>query len=57
LTRKKKQLHEEIGNATEALYAKRIEEQYELLAHHYGLAEDWEKAVHFGWLAAEKAPS
>jgi tetratricopeptide (TPR) repeat protein len=55
LTRKKKSLHEEIGNAIEKVYADRIEEQYELLAHHYGLAEDWEMAVHFGRLAAEKA--
>jgi len=55
LTRKKKNLHEEIGNAIEEVHAERIEEQYELLAHHYGLAEDWEKAVHFGRLAAEKA--
>ena len=55
LTRKKKNLHEEIGNAIEELYADRIEEQYELLAYHFGLAEDWEKAVHFGRLAAEKA--
>jgi tetratricopeptide (TPR) repeat protein len=55
LTRKKKNLHKQIGNAIEKLYADRIEEHYELLAHHYGLAEDWEKAVHFGWLAARKA--
>jgi class 3 adenylate cyclase/tetratricopeptide (TPR) repeat protein len=55
LSRRKKNLHEEIGNAIEELYAARIEEQYELLAHHYGLAEDWENAVHFGRLAAEKA--
>ena len=55
LTKKKKNLHEIIGNAVEELYADRIEEQYELLAHHYGLAESWEKAVHFGRLAAEKA--
>jgi tetratricopeptide (TPR) repeat protein len=55
LSRKKKNLHEEIGNAIEELYADRIEEQYELLAHHYGLAEDWEMAVHFGRLAGEKA--
>jgi tetratricopeptide (TPR) repeat protein len=55
LTRKRRNLHEGIGNAIEELYADRIEEQYELLAHHYGLAEDWEKAVHFGRLAAEKA--
>jgi tetratricopeptide (TPR) repeat protein len=55
LTRKKKNLHEKIGNAIEKLYADRIEEQYELLAHHYALSEYWEKAVHFGRLAAEKA--
>jgi tetratricopeptide (TPR) repeat protein len=55
LTKKKKNLHEKIGNAVEELYADRIEEQYELLAHHYALSEQWEKAVHFGRLAAEKA--
>jgi len=55
LTRKKKIYHEEIGNAIEELYSDRIEEQYELLAYHYSSAEDWEKAVHFSRLAAEKA--
>ncbi|MGD9045676.1 MAG: adenylate/guanylate cyclase domain-containing protein [Desulfobacterales bacterium] len=55
LTKKKKNLHEKIGDAVEQLYADRIEEQYELLAHHYALSEQWEKAVHFGRLAAEKA--
>jgi class 3 adenylate cyclase/tetratricopeptide (TPR) repeat protein len=55
LTRKKKNLHEKIGNAVEELYADRIEEQYELLAHHYALSEHWEKAVHFGRLAGGKA--
>jgi class 3 adenylate cyclase/tetratricopeptide (TPR) repeat protein len=55
LARKKKNLHEKIGNAIEKLYADRLEEQYELLAHHYALSEHWEKAVHFGRLAAKKA--
>ena len=55
LTRKRKNLHEKIGDAVEHIYADRIEEQYELLAHHYALSEHWEKAVHFGRLAAEKA--
>ena len=55
LTRKRKILHEKIGDAIKHLYADRIEEQYELLAHHYALSEHWEKAVHFGRLAAEKA--
>jgi predicted ATPase/class 3 adenylate cyclase len=55
LTKKKKNLHAKIGDAVEQLYTDRIEEQYELLAHHYALSEHWEKAVHFGRLAAEKA--
>jgi class 3 adenylate cyclase/tetratricopeptide (TPR) repeat protein len=55
LTKKKKKLHEKIGNVVEELYADRIEEHYELLAHHYALSEHWEKAVHFGRQAAEKA--
>ncbi|NIQ89465.1 MAG: hypothetical protein GWN81_06660, partial [Phycisphaerae bacterium] len=55
LTKKKKTLHEKIGNAIEKLNFDRIEEHYELLAYHYGLSEHWEKAVHFGRLAAEKA--
>jgi class 3 adenylate cyclase/tetratricopeptide (TPR) repeat protein len=55
LAKKKKNLHDKIGNAVKELHADRIEEQYELLAYHYGLAESWEKAVHFGRLAAEKA--
>ena len=55
LTKKRKKLHETIGAAVEELYADRIEEQYELLAHHYALSEHWEKAVHFGRLAAKKA--
>lgn len=55
LITKKKRLHEKIGNAIEEVYGDRIEESYELLAQHYTLAEDWEKAVHFCRLAAEKA--
>ena len=55
LTKKRKNLHEKIGDAVEELYADRIEEQYELLAQHYALSEQWERAVQFGRLAAEKA--
>jgi tetratricopeptide (TPR) repeat protein len=55
LTEKKKNLHKKIGDAVEELYTDRIEEQYELLAYHYALSGHWEKAVHFGRCAAEKA--
>ena len=55
LLQRRKVLHGLVGEAIEELYTDRIKEQYELLARHYGLAEDWEKAVHFGRLAGEKA--
>jgi len=55
LLQRRKALHGLVGEAIEELYTDRIKEQYELLAHHYGLADDWEKAVHFGRLAGEKA--
>jgi class 3 adenylate cyclase/tetratricopeptide (TPR) repeat protein len=55
LTDKRKHLHETIGNAIVDLYADRVDQKPELLAHHYSLSESWEKAVRFGKLAAEKA--
>jgi tetratricopeptide (TPR) repeat protein len=55
LTNKRRSLHEKIGNALEELYSDRMEQKYELLAYHYGLAENWEKAVNYGRFAAEKA--
>jgi len=55
LLQRRKVIHGLVGEAIEELYTDRIKEQYELLAHHYGLADDWEKAVHFGRLAGEKA--
>jgi tetratricopeptide (TPR) repeat protein len=55
LLQRRKVIHGLVGEAIEELYVDRIKEQYELLAHHYGLAEDWEKAVCFGRLGAEKA--
>ena len=55
LKNKRKSLHEKIGNAVVDLYSDRAEQKPELLAQHYGLSENWEKAVRFGRLAAEKA--
>jgi len=55
LLQRRKVLHGLVGEAIEELYTDRLKEQYELLARHYGLAEDWGKAVHFGQLAGEKA--
>jgi len=55
LAEKRKSLHERIGTALEELYADHIEQNYELLSHHYSIAGTWAKAVYYGKLAAEKA--
>ena len=55
LTIKRKNLHETIGKAVAVLYSDRVDQKPELLAHHYSLSENWEEAVRFGRLAAEKA--
>jgi transcriptional regulator with AAA-type ATPase domain/tetratricopeptide (TPR) repeat protein len=48
-------LHGLAGQALEQLYAGRLEEVVELLAHHYGRSARDEQAVDYGILAAEKA--
>ena len=48
-------LHGVAGTALEQLYAGRLDEVVELLAHHYGRSTLDERAVDYGILAAEKA--
>jgi tetratricopeptide (TPR) repeat protein len=55
LLAKRKALHEIIGNSVEEIYSNRVEQKFEILAHHYGHSERWDKAVHYAKLAAEKA--
>ncbi|MBT8334672.1 MAG: AAA family ATPase, partial [Deltaproteobacteria bacterium] len=55
LLKKRKKIHEKIGNAIEALYSDRLEEHYELLAYHYALSTSTEKAVEYLDLATKKA--
>jgi len=52
---RRRQLHRTIGLAIEELYADRLAEFYETLAHHFGRAEDWERAMLYHERAAEKA--
>ncbi|MCI0421525.1 MAG: tetratricopeptide repeat protein, partial [Acidobacteria bacterium] len=47
--------HEAAGQVIEELYHDRLEEQVELLAHHFSRAENWAMAVRYGREAAEKA--
>jgi class 3 adenylate cyclase/tetratricopeptide (TPR) repeat protein len=39
--------HEQIGQALEALYSDRLEESYELLAHHYARSTNQDKAIEY----------
>ncbi|HME73280.1 MAG TPA: AAA family ATPase [Myxococcota bacterium] len=52
---RRKFLHRTIGLAIEELYADRLAEHFETLALHYERGEDWERALTYHELAAEKA--
>ena len=48
-------LHRTIGTTIEQLYADRLSEHYETLAHHFATGEDWERALTYHVKAAIKA--
>jgi tetratricopeptide (TPR) repeat protein len=54
LLKRRREIHERIGKAIEELYADRLEEFYEVLAHHYSRAENLEKAYHYLRLSSIK---
>lgn len=47
LFRRRREIHEKIGNAIEALYGERLEEFYEMLGYHYTKSENKEKAYRY----------
>jgi len=55
LVKRRREIHEKIGNAIEELYLKRLEEFYEILAYHYQRSDNREKAAEYLMLAAKKA--
>jgi class 3 adenylate cyclase/tetratricopeptide (TPR) repeat protein len=55
LIKRKKKLHEEIGEAIEELYKNSIDEHYGVLAEHYSESENHENAVIYLKRAAQKA--
>jgi tetratricopeptide (TPR) repeat protein len=55
LLKKRKEIHEKIGKAIEALYPDRLEEHYELLAYHYASSANKDRAVQYLDLANQKA--
>jgi tetratricopeptide (TPR) repeat protein len=55
LQQRRKEIHEKIGRAIEALYAERLEEFYEILAYHFDQGQVWDKAVKYRVRAGLKA--
>jgi len=55
LFKRKRYIHQEIGEAIEALYPDRLEEHYELLAYHYERSANTDKTVEYLELANQKA--
>ncbi len=55
LAKRRKKLHEEIGNAIEELYKDNLSGHYELLAEHYFLSENYLKSAEYSRLAGKKA--
>src|SRR5690606_25839252 len=52
---RRRALHRTIGLAIEELYADRLEEYYETLAHHFSRAEEWDRALDYHDRAVAKA--
>jgi class 3 adenylate cyclase/tetratricopeptide (TPR) repeat protein len=55
LAKRKKKLHEEIGNAIEQLYKDNLIEHYVVLVEHFFMSENYAKAAEHSRLAAKKA--
>ena len=55
LQKRRRDLHERIGDAIELLYPDRLEEYYELLAYHYRRSDNREKALEYLEKANEKS--
>jgi predicted ATPase/class 3 adenylate cyclase len=55
LLKRRREIHERTGKAIEELYKDRLEEFYEVLAHHYSRSENVEKAYEYLVLAGIKA--
>ena len=57
LMKKRRQLHEEIGNAMEQLFRDKIDEYYGALINHFAASENFRKVADYSRLASLKAES
>jgi serine/threonine protein kinase/tetratricopeptide (TPR) repeat protein len=54
LEHQRAELHARIGTAIEDIHQSQLAEWFDRLAHHFSLAERWEKAVHYGVRSADR---
>ena len=55
LVKRRKEIHENIGKAIEDIYRDRLEEFYEMLAYHYLMSDNYQKASEYLKLSGNKA--
>jgi tetratricopeptide (TPR) repeat protein len=55
LEHQRRELHGRVGAQIEHLYAGRLDDHADRLAHHFSRAEEWETAVGYGLRSAERA--
>ena len=55
LLKRRREIHEKIGRATEEFYPDRLEEFYETLAYHYSRSNNLDKACHYLKLSGNKS--
>ena len=55
LKKQRRNLHTQVGDALESLYADSLEEKVEILAHHFQQAQEWGKAWRYQVAAGRKA--
>ncbi len=55
LIKKRREIHQKIGQAIEELYSERLEEFYEMLAYHYSKSDNSQKAITYWQLSGRRA--
>jgi class 3 adenylate cyclase/tetratricopeptide (TPR) repeat protein len=55
LLKRRKKIHEKVGEAIEELYPDRLAEHYEELAYHFMQGESWKKAMEYSALVGDRA--
>ena len=55
LSSRRRVLHGAVGSALESIHADRVDDSVEVLAHHFGLSEDDDKAVDYAGRASQRA--